>query len=339
MSEKALNEFAADNGEVYDPVEAEGGPVQPRLADAPGVIAAAGAEIEAEEQAKKPAVNEAVAALFTDMEVNEEFVAKLSTVFEAAVNEASVARTAALEERVQAKLDAIQEQALTEEALNREALQESIDEVSTLAESKVSALEEQTEAQLREAADMFVENLDKYLSYVVEQWMEENAVAIEAGIKVERAESIMESIKAVLGQHNVQIDESAIDMNESLRKENETLKEQARQAMNEAVEMSLRLKKKEAESIFSDMTEGLTVSQVERLRILSERVDTSDLNTYRADLQTLKESFFGEATSKAPQVSMITEEATEILEEAAKPKSSAPDYILQMAEQIKKMKH
>lgn len=213
-----------------------------------------------------------IAGLFEGLDLSEDFKAKAELVFEAAVNEAATAKAMEISESIE------------------------------------NDLKEQFETALNESLEEIVENLDSYLDYVVKEWMEENTVAIESGIKVEMAESFMEGLKELFYEHNMSIDEETIDVVAELEEELASAKEAANRAITESIEINEELRSLRAEKVFETMTEGLSQSQVERFRTLSEKLDSSDLSSYEEDLGTLKESFF---KKKAPAI------ITEDLDEAA----------------------
>lgn len=304
MSEQNLQEFKADHSggdvvkgaEVPDPVAAAGGAIKPRRADVKKTVdadadtlgAASGVKAEVKEDVD---ASESFDSLFEGLDLSEDFKGKLSLVFEAAVNEAATAKaneiTESLEEEFSARL---------EESVN-------------------------------EAMEEIVENLDNYLDYIVSEWMEENAVAIESGIKVQMAESFMEGLKELFYEHNVEIDDETIDVVADLEEEIASLKEEVNKAINANIELSEAVESLQAEKIFEELSEGLTTSQKERFRVLSEKIDVSDLDSYESDLSTLKESFF---KSKAPVIteSAVDDEENEImLEETAPSKVSAYDSV------------
>lgn len=292
MSEENLQEFKADHSggdvvkgaEVPDPVVAAGGPVKPRKADVKKAVDPTADKLTVKEDI---AVTESFESLFEGLDLSEEFKGKLSLVFEAAVNEAATAKA----EEISANLE--------EEFASR------------LEESVGQAMEE------------IVENLDNYLDYIVSEWMEENAVAIESGIKVQMAESFMEGLKELFYEHNVEIDEETIDVVSDLEEEIASLKEQVNKAINENIELSETVSDLKAERIFEELSEDLTTSQKERFRVLSEKLDISDLDSYTSDLSTLKESFF---KAKAPVIteSASDNEENEIILEETSPKKVSP---------------
>ena len=290
MSKDDLQEFKADHSggdvvkgsEIADPVEAEGGPVKNKLADVKTP-----ADTKPFSNPGAVAVAEevdALASLFEGTDLSEDFKQKASLVFEAAVNEAATLKaneiTESLEEKFQTELE--------------EAVNESMNEI--------------------------VENLDAYLDYVVAEWMEENAVAIESGVKVAMAESLMAGLKDLFEAHNIQIDEETIDVVSELEEQIEELKTEANAAIHESIELKNEIAQLRAEKVFNEVTEGLTVTQVERMRILSEKLDTSNLSDFGSNLETLKESFFKNKSTSAESLTENAEEENEIMLEETKPR-------------------
>jgi hypothetical protein len=162
--------------------------------------------------------------------------------------------------------------------------------------------------------DNVVENLDSYLDYVVEEWMKENELAIEAGIKVEMAESLMDGLATLFEEHNIEVNEDTVDVVKGLEEEVEGLKADANKAITENVTLAKEIASLKADAAFEEMTEGLTLTQVERLKVLSEKLAFDDIEAYKTDLTTLKESFF--AKSK-PLVEEVADEEEIIVEDTA----------------------
>ncbi len=280
-------------GEVQDTATPEGGAIKKKKADvakkvdpkadkvapAPMQAEEAEAEVEAEVVAEEVIeFDESIANMFEGMDLSEEFTNKVTVVFEAAVNEASIKRS-----------DAI---------------------IAEKTEALAVSMQEAADASI----DNVVENLDSYLDYVVEEWMTENSLAIEAGIKVEMAESLMDGLKGLFVEHNIEINEDTVDVVAGLEEEVEGLKADANKAITENVTLAKEIASLKADAAFEEMTEGLTLTQVERLKVLSEKLAFDDIEAYKSDLTTLKESFF--AKSK-PLVEEVTDEEELIVEDTA----------------------
>ena len=229
-----------------------------------------------------------ISGLFESLDISEDFKSKAQLVFEAAVNEAAATKA------------------------------------SQITESLEEELKEQFETSLNESLEEIVENLDSYLDYVVQEWMSENELAIESGIKVEMAESFMGGLKELFYEHNVEIDEETIDVVAELEEEIESLKEAANRAINEKIELDEEVQSLRAARVFESMTEGLSQSQVERFRVLSEKLDHGNLDSYRDDLGTIKESFFKKST-EATVVEDLDEAAGELIVEEKEPAKKSTD--------------
>ena len=291
MADKDLQEFKADHtggdvvkgAEIYEPVVGAGGPVKKRLADVDKSVDPTAEKLGAASGVKTPgAVSESFDSLFEGIEISEDFKSKVGLVFEAAVNEAATEKANAIAESLQEEFDARLE----------EAVNESMEEI--------------------------IENLDSYLDYVVAEWVAENEVAIESGIKVEMAESFMEGLKNLFQEHNVAIDEETLDIVSGLEEEVDELVNTANAAINENIALKEEIAQLQAEQVFSKLSEGLTTTETERLRILSEKLDISDLDSFASNLGTLKESFF-KTNKTATFISEDLDEETEILTEETAP--------------------
>jgi len=169
-----------------------------------------------------------------------------------------------------------------------------------------------------------VENVDKYLDYVVGEWMEENKIAVEAGIKVEMAESLLGGLKDLFNEHNIEIDEDTFDVVESLEKQVAELEEGSNSVVNENIELKNTISAMKAVKVFEGMTEGLSDNQVERFKVLSEKLDVEDLEDYTSNLSVIKESFFSEGKIAAPKVEDVEED--EIILEEQEVTKPASDY-------------
>jgi hypothetical protein len=323
MSDTNLQEFKADHeggdvlkgGEVMEPVVGAGGAIKKRLADKMQTV-----DPEAETVNDNPSgvktpgnetMKESIDTIFEGMDLSEEFKGKISLVFEAAVNEAATIKVNAVAESFEAELN------------------EAIASVE-------AELKEEMETALSESIDEIVENLDSYLDYVVAEWMSENEKAIESGIKVEMAESFMEGLKGLFYEHNVEIDEESFDVVAELEEQIAEAYAAADKAINESLTLAEEVKILRAEQIFNELAEGLTDIEAERLRVLSEKLDISDIEGFASDLTTLKESFF---KSKKPFVAEQVEEIEDLNEEAQpKQKASAYDHVNAIAAAISSIK-
>lgn len=233
-------------------------------------------------------VEESIADIFEGMDLSEEFKSKVTVVFEAAVTEAVKGKVEKIEEELNTKLET---------------------ELAEAVESKVSEM---------------VENLDAYLDYVVSEWMEENEVAIEAGIKVEMAESLMDGLKDLFSEHNIKVDEETYDIVSDLEEEMKSLEEKSNAVVNENIRLSKEVTDLKAGVIFEEMTSELNMSQRERLKTLSENLDSSDLDAYKENLKTIKESFFKETNVSIKED--VVDEEDEVITEDTEIKTPVSEY-------------
>lgn len=319
MTKELDEKFVSDDGYSYaaDAVDGAGGKIKPKRADvkksvdpvaddvaaAPGNKSSKGA-IDGDGAARKTVVvksvalpegeetdadeiveevleiDEAVAALFEGENLSEEFTTKAKLIFTAAINEEVTRRL----EEATASLAEEAEEAIAE------AVQENLEDI--------------------------IESLDGYLNYVVGEWMEENEVALEAGIKVEMAESLMASLVETFYNHNIQIDEDTLDVVAALEEELEEVRGEANASITENIELKNKLHALAAGQVFAEATEGLSVTQAERLRILAEKISNDDLDTYASDLETLKESFLTDRKARTLVESVADEdESDEVITE------------------------
>jgi hypothetical protein len=243
-----------------------------------------------------------ISSLFEGLDLSENFKERASLVFEAAVNEAAAEKAMSLAGDIQEEL------------------------------------QEEFETALSESLDEIVENLDGYLDYVINEWMESNEVAIESGIKVEMAESLMESLKDVFYSHNIKIDEGTIDVVAELEEELKEVRQVANKAINESLNLELELQEVQAERIFEGMTQGLSAQQAERFRVLSEKLDRNNLNTFEDDLNTLRESFFKPTKSNVIKEDLDSEGDEYIAEETAPKRTSLYDSVNAYAQALNTIK-
>lgn len=296
MTDKDLSEFKADHsgGDVVDGAEladattAAGGAIKKRLADVKKSVDPKADKVDettpgqVKEEIEEVDITEAFASIFEVVDISEEVITKFEAIFEAAVHEAASEKAHAIVESLEADFE------------------------EQLAESVQASMDEMTE------------NLDKYLDYVVTEWMSENEIAIESGIKVEMAESFMDGLKGLFYEHNIDLDESEIDVVAALEEELEASKTEANKAINESIRLGKQIDQLQAAASFALVAEGLTDTQTERLRTLSENLDVSDLDGYASNLTDLKEAFFKKKPMLVESAEMET--ADELITETVAPK-------------------
>jgi hypothetical protein len=209
-------------------------------------------EEEGEEEESSKTMKEHVDALLAGEHLSEEFRVKAETIFESAVNT-----------RLQEELAVIEE-----------AYAESL-------EQEVSSIMEQ-----------LTEQVDSYLNYVVEQWIAENEIAIESGLRSELTEDFMSGLRNLFAEHYIDVPDEKVSIVEGLADKVDTLENK----LNEEIERNVSLNKMLAESkkyeVLGEATAGLTSTQAEKLKALAENIDFTSTDEYLRKVHTLRESYF-----------------------------------------------
>ena len=196
---------------------------------------------------------------------------------------------------------------------------------------------QEMEAAKEEIKEDLATEVDGYMSYVAEEWVKENELAIEQGIKSEIMENFMAGLKDLFTENYIDIPEEKVDLVDEMAAKIAELEEQ----FNEQVEKNIELKAEIAESVkaqtLAKTTEGLTESQAIKLASLAEGVEFEDAETYAEKLETIKENYFGEEVDLSEEVNM-DEEIVEVEDDSSAP-AVAPEmasYMNAIAKSIKK---
>ena len=237
-------------------------------------------------------------ALFADdQNISEEFKSKVTTIFEARV----IDRIQQIEEQTEAKYAGM--------------LEEAIESVRTQLEEKV----------------------DDYVNYVVEQWLEENAIAIESGLRAELAEDFISGLHKLFAENYINVPEDKVELVDELA----TKVEQLESKLNEEIEKSIGYKKSLIEATKQEVTrsvcEGLTETQVEKIKSLAESVEFSTEEEYQNKLETIRENYFPSGVKKADEEQLHEQVSAEDAGETKKQVSADP-YVSSVANAISKTK-
>ena len=219
-------------------------------------------------------VEDDINALVEGEELSEEFKQKATTIFEAAV---------------QAKVNKIvlEKQIELEEA-NEKVIQEQVADYKT----------------------ELVEQVDNYLNYVSEQWLEENKLAVEKGIRTEITEGFISGLKNLFEEHYITIPEDKVDVVDDLFGKIEDLESQLNEEINKGVEMNNELSKFKKEKIVQSVTSGLSDTQAEKVKELAESVEDENTETFEKKVEVIKENYFPtkEAKTEVDEVETSSEE-------------------------------
>jgi len=164
-----------------------------------------------------------------------------------------------------------------------------------------------------------VERVDAYLEYVADEWVAENALAIEAGLKTEMTESFLLGMRGLFEDHYVSIPEEKYDVIESMVDKLDEMEEKLNEQIERNIALNTRLAESVADVIFADVAEGLALSQKDKLASLAENVEFDSEANYREKLVTLRESYF---PSNAGTQREVTENLSEEVEYSNAPQIS-----------------
>ena len=217
-------------------------------------------------------IEEDVNALLAGEELSEEFQEKARTIFETAIR----SKVAEIKEELQVSY----EEALVEEI---EAIKEGL-----------------------------VDRVDAYLEYVADEWVSENALAVEHGLKTEMTESFLQGMRGLFEDHYVSIPEDRYDVIESMVDKLDEMEGKLNEQIERNVALNRRLAESVADVIFADVAEGLALSQKDKLASLAENVEFDSEANYREKLVTLRESYFPTNTGAQRDDSETLSESTDV---------------------------
>jgi len=212
-------------------------------------------------------VEEDVNALLGGEELSEDFKEKAKTIFEAAIN----AKVAGIKEELEAQY------------------------------------QEKLAEEIEAAKESLAERVDSYLEYVADEWFEENALAVENGLKSEMTESFLEGMKGLFEEHYVTIPEDKYDVLESMVEKLDDMETKLNEQIEKNISLNGRLSEATADGILDQVSEGLAQTQKEKLASLSESVEFESEGQYREKLETLKESYFSDKKSPVAKTETLSE--------------------------------
>jgi len=227
-----------------------------------------GEEEDLEEEVAEYDIEEDVNALLAGEELSEEFQEKARTIFETAIN---------------AKVAGIKEE---------------------LEQAYAAALAEEVE----EVKEALAQRVDSYLEYVADEWFQENALAVETGLKTEMTESFLSGMKELFEAHYVSIPEDKYDVLESMVEKLDEMETKLNEQIEKNVSLNKRLAESVAEGILDQVSEGLAQTQKEKLASLAESVEFESEEEYREKLEMLKESYFSiKPTAQSAKTETLSE--------------------------------
>jgi len=235
---------------------------------------------EEEEVEEEYDIEEDVQALLHGEDLSEEFQEKAKTIFEAAIR----SKVATIKEQLKEQIQTDYENALVE--------------------------------QVQEIKNELTERVDSYLEYVADEWMSENQLAVERGIKSEISENILIGMKNLFEENYVSIPEDKYDVLESMVDKLDEMEGKLNEQIEKNVALNRRLAESVADVIFAEVTEGLALSQKDKLASLAENVEFDGEENYREKLVTLRESYFPRNAGTQRDTSENLSEESQVTEQA-----------------------
>ena len=224
--------------------------------------------VEEEEEKIEYSVEDDINALIEGEELSESFREKAATIFEAAINS----------------------------------------KVSGIKEELIASYEEKLVEEVASIKEELKDRVDSYLEYVADEWVAENQLAVESGLKEEMTESFISGMKSLFEEHYVTIPEEKYDVIESMVDKLDEMEGK----LNEQIEKNVALNKRLAESVsdvvFAEVTDGLAQTQKDKLAGLVDNVEFESETAYREKLNTLKESYFPTQKAQRNTTENLTEE-------------------------------
>ena len=233
-------------------------------------------------------IEDDVNALLGGEELSEEFKEKAKTIFEAALN---------------SKIKEIQ------------------DTLEIQYEQKLSEEKEELKVSLQE-------RVDSYLEYVAEEWMTENQLAIEHGLKTEMTESFLSGMKGLFEEHYVTIPEDKYDVLESMVEKLDDMETKLNEQIDKNIGLNKRLGESVATGILESVSDGLAATQKEKLASLAESVEFESEAKYREKLEVLKESYFARTTNESAKEISKAQTLSEGVDSTPAPVSTGMDAYL-----------
>jgi hypothetical protein len=235
--------------------------------------------------------SEDIDAIFEDGTISEDFKQKAATIFEARV----------------------------------------ADRISTITEE----IETRYAGMLEEAIETIQEDLstkvDDYLSYVVEQWLEENALAVESGLRTELSEEFIAGLRNLFAEHYIDVPAEKVNLVDELSEKVVELEEKLDEEIERGVEFKKALVESRKTEIARDVCEGLTATQAEKMKTLVESVEYSTVEEYKGKLETIRENYFPTGMKKAS-----VQQLHEYVEEETKKPASADPFVNAVSNAISK---
>ncbi len=210
--------------------------------------------------------------------------------------------------------------------------------------SKIAEMKEQVQSeyednlieQVQSIKEELTDRVDSYLEYVADEWVAENQLAVENGLKTEMTESFLNGMKSLFEDHYVSIPEEKYDVIESMVDKLDEMEGKLNEQIDKNVALNKRLAESVADVIFAEVAEGLALSQKDKFATLAENVEFESEESYREKLATLRKSYFPENASVQRDESENLSEETQSTNYQTTPVSSSMERYLQTLNRVSK---
>jgi hypothetical protein len=240
-------------------------------------------------------ISDTLNALFESTDATPEFVEKFKVIFEAALSE----------------------------------------KVSLIEQSIIEASKEVIEENIETITESLTDHMDQYLSYVVEEWMQENKLAVESGFRTEIAENFIMGLKELFENSFIDVPQEKYDVLDDLFSVNSDLETQLNHTLKENIDLKNKVLAHECAESFVELSRGLADTEVEKLAKLSENIEFNSVDQYRQKIDLLRESYFGSESSSEKLGNFLTEETTNVNTKPAGADPVMDAYIHSISNQLK----
>jgi hypothetical protein len=240
-------------------------------------------------------ISDTLNALFESTDATPEFVEKFKVIFEAALSE----------------------------------------KVSLIEQSIIEASKEVIQENIETITESLTDHMDQYLSYVVEEWMQENKLAIESGFRTEIAENFIMGLKELFENSFIDVPQEKYDVLDDLFSVNSDLETQLNHTLKENIDLKNKVLAHECAESFVELSRGLADTEVEKLAKLSENIEFNSVDQYRQKIDLLRESYFGSESSSEKLGNFLTEETTNVNTKPAGADPVMDAYIHSISNQLK----
>ncbi len=235
-----------------------------------------------------------ITAMFSEDTLSEEFKTKAATIFEARV----------------------------------------IDKVNTIQEALETEYASMLEEAVQEIKEDLTQKIDDYMSYVVEQWLEDNQIAIESSLKTELTEDFIVGLRNLFAEHYIDVPNEKVDLVNELASKIEILETKLNEEINHGITLRKSLIESKKVEIVHSICEGLTATQVEKIKSLAESIDYSTEEEYIQKLETIRENYFPTKINQVKETHLF-----EQWEDTSKPNLDIHDpFVAAVSQAISKTK-